>query len=314
MEVPSLSVVIPFYNETENIAPLFERLTPVISAITQDWEVVCIDDGSDDETFNTLQAVRETDPRVKLIKLSRNFGKEAAISAGLSYAGGAHVFVMYGDLQHPPEVLPEMMQLQLNGVDMVYGARRSRQPDGWLRSALSKLFHRVFSFVSETHIPRDAGGFRLMNRRVVQAFNALPEKTRFMKGLYAWVGFSHHAVEFDVAPPANGESKKSLAHLFGHGWTAIVSFSAFPLRLCSVAGFVIALLAFLYAIWIGISTILFGRDVPGYATLAVAIFFLGGLQLIGIGLLGEYVARIFTEAKGRPLFIVEEADGFKPPE
>ncbi|MEO0449051.1 MAG: glycosyltransferase family 2 protein [Pseudomonadota bacterium] len=314
MLVTSLSVVIPFYNETENIAPLFDRLLPVVTAITQDWEVVCVDDGSEDETFEKLQAFRARDPRIKLLKLSRNFGKEAAISAGLSYAGGAHVLVMDGDLQHPPEVLPDMIKLQLDGFDVIYGVRGSRQSDGTLRTSLSRLFYPVFSAFSETDIPPDVGDFRLMTRRVVLALNALPEKTRFMKGLYAWVGFSHHPVEFDVAPRVNGNSKWSLPRLFGYGWTAIVSFSALPLRLCSVVGFAIATLALFYAIWIGLSTVLFGRDVPGYATLAVAIFFLGGLQLIGIGLLGEYIARIFTEAKGRPLFIVEEADGFESSE
>ena len=314
MQIASLSVVIPFYNEAENIVPLFERLSPVLASVTQDCEVICIDDGSKDRTFERLQSVRAKDPRVKLLKLSRNFGKEAAISAGPSQAKGAHVLVMDGDLQHPPEVLPEMIQIQLSGYDVAYGVRRSRQRDGALRTPLSRLFYRVFSVFSETEIPPDVGDFRLMTQRVVTALNALPEKTRFMKGLYAWVGFSHYPVEFDVAPRANGKSKWSLPRLFGYGWTAIVSFSALPLRLCSVAGFAIATLALLYAIWIGITTVLFGRDVPGYATLAVAIFFLGGLQLIGIGLLGEYIARIFTEAKGRPLFIVEEADGFEPPE
>ena len=305
-----ISVVIPFHNEANNIAPILERLVPVLNALILGWEIICVDDGSEDETFSALRAEHLSDYRIRIVKLSRNFGKEAAISAGLQVAAGQHVFLMDGDLQHPPENLPEMMAIQASGIDVVYGLRRSRQTEGRLRSGLSSLFYRVFSGAAEVRLPADAGDFRLMSRRVVDALNALPEQSRFMKGLYAWVGFSQQAVPYEVAVRSSGRSKWSLPKLFSYAWNGIVSFSALPLRLWSLVGICIAACALAYAVWIGVSTLVFGRDVPGYATLAVAIFFLGGLQLVSIGMLGEYIARIFTETKKRPLFIIEETHGF----
>ncbi len=305
-----LSVVIPFYNEFDNTGPLFERLLPVLNSITKNWEVICVDDGSDDETMSALIEVRATDKRVRIIKLSRNFGKEAAVSAGLLDASGDQVLLMDGDLQHPPETLKEMMEIQERGVDVVYGLRRSRKTEGRLRSGLSSAFYHMFSGASDVRIPADAGDFRLMSRRVVDALNALPEQKRFMKGLYAWVGFSQQPVLYDVEARRSGTSKWSISQLFGYAWNGVVSFSAAPLRMWSVIGICIAALAVAYAAWVTIETLAFGRDVPGYATLVVAIFFLGGLQLLSIGVLGEYIARIFAETKQRPLFIVEEKRGF----
>lgn len=312
MRPGSISVVIPFYNESASVIPLFERLIPVLETLTRHWEVICVDDGSHDDTFAGLTLVRERCENVRTIKLSRNFGKEAALSAGLSRVSGDHVLIMDGDLQHPPETLYEMLRVQERGVDMVYGLRQSRNTEGVVRSRLSRSFYRVFSTTSSVHLPKDASDFRLMTRRVVNALNALPEQTRFMKGLYAWVGFSQQAVLYTVEPRPNGTSKWSLLRLFGYAWNGIISFSVLPLRVWSFIGTAIALLALIYAIWIGVSTLAFGRDVPGYATLAVAIFFLGGLQLLSIGVLGEYIARIFAETKRRPLFIVEETNGLDP--
>lgn len=306
-----LSVVIPFYNEFENVAPLFERLIPVLNSVSNDWEIICVDDGSDDETQAALISEHKRERRIRLIKLSRNFGKEAAISAGLIEARGAHVLLMDGDLQHPPETLKEMIEVQSGGIDVVYGLRRSRQTEGRMRSTLSSLFYRLFSSASDVRIPADAGDFRLMSRRVADALNALPEQNRFMKGLYAWVGFSQQAVLYDVEVRRSGKSKWSISKLFGYAWNGVVSFSAAPLRLWSIIGICIATLAVAYAIWVSVTTIVYGRDVPGYATLVVAIFFLGGLQLLSIGVLGEYIARIFAETKQRPLFIIEEKHGFE---
>ncbi len=311
MRVSSISVVIPVYNEAENIGPLFDRLVPILNAISTQWVIVCVDDGSEDGTYQTLQRHRAKEPRIKLLRFSRNFGKEAAITAGLERTDGAYVLIMDGDLQHPPEIVPKMIEAALEGADVAYGVRQSRPMESTIRKALSNLFYPIFSMFSETRIAPDAGDFRLLTRPVVDALMSLPEKTRFMKGLYAWVGFAHQPIPFQVAARQNGKSKWSLRHLFGYGWGGIVSFSVLPLRLCSITGILIATIALLYAIWIVITTSTFGRDVPGFATLAVAIFFLGGLQLIGIGVLGEYIARVFTEAKGRPLFIIEDADGFE---
>lgn len=312
MSKPSehLSVVIPFYNEVENIAPLFERLLPVLKTVSQSWEVISVDDGSSDETHAALLKQRTSEPRIRILKLSRNFGKEAAVSAGLQAASGASVLLMDGDLQHPPETLTEMLEIQAGGIDVVYGLRRSRKTEGRLRSALSSAFYHMFSGTSDVRIPADAGDFRLMSRRVVEALNALPEQKRFMKGLYAWVGFSQQAVLYDVEERRAGKSKWSISQLFGYAWNGVVSFSAAPLRMWSVIGICIAALAVAYALWVIVETLVYGRDVPGYATLVVAIFFLGGLQLLSIGVLGEYIARIFAETKQRPLFIIEEKSGF----
>lgn len=312
MSTPSahLSVVIPFYNEFENTAPLFARLLPVLNAVSDNWEVICVDDGSDDDTLNALIRARTEEPRIRILKLSRNFGKEAAVSAGLQAASGKQVLLMDGDLQHPPETLTEMLEIQAKGVDVVYGLRRSRKTEGRLRSALSSAFYHMFSGASDVRIPADAGDFRLMSRRVVDALNDLPEQKRFMKGLYAWVGFSQQAVLYDVEARRSGKSKWSFSQLFGYAWNGVVSFSAAPLRMWSVIGICIAALAVAYAAWVIITTLVYGRDVPGYATLVVAIFFLGGLQLLSIGVLGEYIARIFAETKQRPLFIIEEKRGF----
>ena len=306
----SISVVIPFYNEACAVEPLFERLILVLEALNRSWEVICVDDGSRDDTLTGLQAVHQRYDAVRTIKFSRNFGKEAALSAGLSRAKGDHVLIMDGDLQHPPETLTEMVRIQEYGVDMVFGLRRSRDTEGPIRSRFSSFFYRVFSMTSDVRLPKDASDFRLMSRRVVEALNSLPEQTRFMKGLYAWVGYSQQAVLYDVEPRSNGTSKWSLLRLFGYAWNGIVSFSVAPLRLWSLIGTAIAFLALIYAVWIGVTTLAYGRDVPGYATLAVAIFFLGGLQLLSIGILGEYIARIFAETKRRPRFIIEETSGF----
>ena len=310
MRKVSISVVIPFYNEACSVEPLFGRLILVLEALNRSWEVICVDDGSRDDTLIGLQAIHQRRQAVRIIKLSRNFGKEAALSAGLSRAVGDHVLIMDGDLQHPPETLTEMMRIQERGVDMVFGLRRSRNTEGLVRSRFSSFFYRVFSMTSDVRLPRAASDFRLMSRRVVEALNSLPEQTRFMKGLYAWVGYSQQAVLYDVEPRSNGASKWSLLSLLGYAWNGIVSFSVVPLRLWSFIGTAIAFLALIYAVWIGVTTLAYGRDVPGYATLAVAIFFLGGLQLLSIGVLGEYIARIFAETKRRPLFIIEETNGF----
>lgn len=305
-----LSVVIPFYNEFENAAPLFERLLPVLNSVSKSWEVICVDDGSDDDTLNALIEARQKEPRIRILKLSRNFGKEAAVSAGLQAVSGQQILLMDGDLQHPPETLTEMLEIQDRGIDVVYGLRRSRKTEGRLRSALSSAFYRMFSGTSDVRIPADAGDFRLMSRRVVDALNDLPEQKRFMKGLYAWVGFSQQAVLYDVEARRSGKSKWSISQLFGYAWNGVMSFSAAPLRMWSVIGICIAALAVAYAVWVIATTLVYGRDVPGYATLVVAIFFLGGLQLLSIGVLGEYIARIFAETKQRPLFIIEEKRGF----
>lgn len=310
-EPKCISVILPMYNEAEAIAPLFARLIPVLDQHAARWEVICVDDGSRDQTLSILEHWHRDEPRICIIKLSRNFGKEAALSAGLQASSGAHVLIMDSDLQHPPESLTDMMAIQARGVDLVYGLRRSRQTEGCARSVLSALFYRLFARAANIPIPNNASDFRLLSRRVVDALNALPEQNRFLKGLYAWVGYSSEAVLYDVAPRQSGASKWSFSKLCGYAWNGVISFSAAPLRMSAWVGSMIAGLSLLYATSIGISTLVFGNDVPGYTTLAVAIFFLGGLQLLSIGILGEYISRIFDETKRRPLYIIEQTMGLE---
>jgi len=304
------TVIVPLFNENHTLRALYDRLKSVLDGVCEEWEFIAIDDGSSDDTYTTLLTLRATDKRLRILRLSRNFGKEAAICAGLRAASGDRVVLMDGDLQHPPEALIEMTAIADQGYDVVYGVPRKRRGESRFRSLCSAVFYQVFAQTAEVKIELNASDFRMMSRRVVDALNMLPEQTRFMKGLYAWVGFSQQGIVYDVEPRQAGRSKWSFLNLCTYAWSGIISFSSAPLRLWSVVGSVIATGALFYAAWIGVSTLIYGRDMPGFATLAVAIFFLGGLQLISIGVLGEYIARIFDESKGRPLFIIEVMHGF----
>lgn len=306
-----LSVILPIFNENATLAQLFARLVPVLEQTVSAWEIIAVDDGSQDASLKTLQALRRQMPQLRVIKFSRNFGKEAALAAGLKAAIGDQVVIMDSDLQHPPELIPEMMEVQCQGADLVYGLRRSRRTESWIRRVCGPLFYRILARTSDVPVPMNGGDFRLLSRRCVDALNAMPERVRFMKGLYAWVGYQHRAVYYTVEARRSGASKWSLLKLFGYAWSGIVSFSVVPLRVWSLIGSSIAGISVLYAFWITLETLLYGRDLPGYATLAVAIFFLGGLQLISIGVLGEYIARIFAETKQRPLYVIEERHGFE---
>lgn len=308
-QIVDLSVILPCHNEADNIQPLLARLMPQIDKLDVNAEIIAVDDGSTDRTYAVLVVARESDPRVKIIMLSRNFGKEAAVSAGLALSSGANVLIMDADLQHPPELLETMLQTQSEGADVVYGQRRSRSTDGWLRRFFSRNFYKAFSLISDVKIPPDSGDFRLMSRPVVDTLNALPEQSRFMKGLYAWIGYSQVGLFYDAEPRRSGRSSWSLVKLFGYAWDGIMSFSAAPLRIWSLIGILIAAVALCYALWVVVSTLIFGNDVPGYATLASALFFLGGLQILSIGVLGEYLARMFNETKRRPIYIIKNTQG-----
>lgn len=304
-----ISIVIPCFNEAANIAPLLARISPVIAGLQHEFEIICVDDCSRDSTLEVLIDVQKTTPEVRIIKLSRNFGKEAALSAGLDHAIGDAVILMDADLQHPPETIPKFLDALKEGIDVVYGVRETRKTDGPVRGLFSRTFYRIFSSLGEVPIPAEAGDFRLMTRRAADALRALPERRRFYKGLYAWIGFGQIGVPYEVEKRHDGVSNWSLWKLFGYAWGGLISFTVAPLRLMSVTGFLVAFLAGLYAIWIVIETLVSGRNVEGYATLATAMFFFGGIQLFGLGVLGEYIARIFDEVKGRPAYIVESIHG-----
>ena len=307
----SLAVVIPMHNEEENVEPLLDRLRTVLDRIGIDAEILCVDDGSDDSTFMKLRAARAREPRLKILRLSRRFGKEVALAAGLAYAWGDIVVLMDGDLQHPPEMIEAFVERWEQGHDVVYGVRRFWAGRSRGRQLASRVFYRLLSFLATTQLPRGAGDFRLMDRRVVDAFNACTERSRFNNGLYAWLGFRHVGIPFDVEKRANGRASWSTLALWRFAVDAITSFSMLPLRIWSYLGILISVLAISYGAFIVLRTLALGRDVPGYASLITAITFFSGVQLISLGVIGEYLGRVFVEVKRRPLFVVAEAEGFE---
>jgi glycosyltransferase involved in cell wall biosynthesis len=304
-----LSVVVPCYNESEGLRTLHAALTPVLEGLDIPYEIILVDDGSRDNTFDIARELGRDDPRVKALRFARNFGKEAGMAAGLRHASGDAVVLMDADLQHPPALIPDMLARWRDGIDMVIAVRRTRETDSWLRRQVSRLFYRLFDAMSEVRIPQGAGDFRLFDRKVVDAIVALPERNRFMKGITSWVGFRQECLPFDVGERAAGTSSWNPLSLFRYAWDGVTSFSTVPLRVWSVLGAMIAGAAGLYGLWLLIRTTVFGIDVPGYASLMVSMLFLGGVQLISLGVLGEYVGRIFLEVKMRPMYLIADSIG-----
>ncbi|MGG6294277.1 glycosyltransferase family 2 protein [Leptolyngbya sp. AN02str] len=305
-----LSIVVPFYNEELNIDWFFERIEAVLAPLNVAYEVVCVNDGSRDQTVSFLIAHHHRNPAIKVVDFSRNFGKEVAITAGMDYTVGNAVVVMDADLQDPPELIHELLAKWREGFDVVYAVRRSRQGETWLKRFTAYSFYRVIGRVSNTPIPRDTGDFRLLDRRVVEVLKQIPERTRFMKGLFAWVGFRQTAVEYDRAPRYQGRSTWNYWKLWNFALDGIFSFSLVPLKLWGYLGLMISLITLMYAGFLVVRTLLFGVDVPGYASLMVAVLSLGGVQLMTLGILGEYLGRVYEEVKGRPLYLVRNAYGF----
>lgn len=309
---PRLSVVIPLYNEHATVDALHRRLAGVLDGLElAAWEIVFVDDGSRDDTYAAVAALCVRDRRLKAIRFARNFGKEAAMAAGLQAAEGEVVVLMDGDLQHPPELIPEMLARWRRGAMMVTAVRCSRATDPWLRRRLTRAFYAFFSKVSEVELAEGGGDFRVFDRAVVDAINSLPERTRFMKGITSWVGFRQEVVEFEPAQRAGGVSGWSMLRLLRYAIDGLSAFSTLPLRVWSVVGLILAGVSGLYGMVLIVRTILFGVDLPGYVSLMVSGLFLSGIQLISLGVLGEYVGRIFTEVKGRPMFLVSERLGFE---
>jgi len=304
-----LSIVIPMRNEAPMIDGLFEVLLDVLDSTAASFEIICVNDGSDDDTQSRLEAAQNRHREIGIVELSRGFGKEAALTAGLDHARGDAVVVMDADLQDPPELIVVFLEKWRDGYDVVYGARRSRDQDSWLKRFTARAFYRIFNSLSATTLPPDAGDFRLMDRAVVDALKSLPEHSRFMKGIFAWVGFKQIGVPFDRPNRSAGESQWPYLKLFRFALDGLFSFSTVPLRLWTWIGTGTALVAFLYAIFLVFRVVVYGRDVPGYASLMVAVLFFGGVQLISVGVLGEYIGRIFRETKRRPLYIVKQAHG-----
>ena len=313
MVAPTLSVVVPVKNEEDGILPFIERVSAILDNVAADggWEILFVDDGSTDATLAAIVAANLFDARVRGLSLSRNFGKEAALSAGLDHARGAAVIPMDVDMQDPPEVLPEMVAKWRAGHEMVFGVRRSRAEDSFAKRVTAGLFYRAHNMVSADKIPENAGDFRLMDRKIVDVIRAMPERNRFMKGLFAWAGFRQASVEYDRAERETGTTKFNYWKLWTLALDGITSASTVPLRIWSYIGAIVALFAMGYAGLIAVQTIIFGNSVPGYASIMTSVLFLGGVQLISLGVLGEYVGRILTETKQRPLYVVRDTVGIE---
>ena len=313
MVAPTLSVVVPVKDEEDAILPFVTRVGAILDSISEGggWEILFVDDGSTDATLAAVVACNLSDARVRGLSLSRNFGKEAALSAGLDHARGAAVIPMDADMQDPPEVLPEMVAKWREGHEMVFGVRRCRAEDSFTKRVTAGLFYRAHNMVSADKIPENAGDFRLMDRKVVDVIRAMPERNRFMKGLFAWAGFRQAAVEYDRAERETGTTKYDYWKLWTLALDGITSASTVPLRIWSYVGAIVALFAIGFAGWLAVETMIFGNPVPGYASIMTSVLFLGGIQLISLGVLGEYVGRILTETKQRPLYVVRDTVGIE---
>lgn len=307
-----VSIVIPVFNEADGLAELVGRLLPSLDKLDSDWELVFIDDGSTDGTLAELRRLNTADPRFRAVVLSRNFGKEIAIAAGLRYARGDAAILMDADLQHPPEVVSEFLAKWREGYDIVFGQRSDRSADSPLRNVFSRGFYRLFNALTRTDLPEGAGDFRLLDRRAIDAMNRLGERARFNKGLYSWIGFRSIGVPYTVAERARGTSKWSYRGLVRFALDGLTSFSTVPLRVSSLLGLAISLTAITYSVVFLLYTLIFGRDLPGFPSLIVSIMFFSGVQLIVLGVLGEYVGRVYEEVKARPLYIVADEIGFSP--
>lgn len=307
MERKRVSIVIPMYNEQEAMPALRESLESLMSTWPQvDWEIMAVNDGSRDNTLVMLRQWRADDPRVHFIDLSRNFGKERAMMAGLAHATGDAVVIIDADLQDPPEMIPEMISWWQQGYDDIYARRRDRGQESWLRKSLSLGYYKLLSRITSMEVLQNTGDFRLLDRRCVDALNSLPETERYTKGLFSWIGFKKKELMFDRQDRVAGKSHWSLARLVSLGMDGITSSSTRPLKVASILGLIISVVAFVYMVWIVIKTLVLGESVQGFPTLMVTILFLGGVQLLTIGIIGEYVGRIFNETKRRPPYIIRE--------
>jgi glycosyltransferase involved in cell wall biosynthesis len=301
---PTLSVVVPVYNEEEVLPEFHRRLSAVLDGLGEDVEIVYVNDGSQDRSMALLANIHASDPRVVVIDLSRNFGKEAAMSAGLDHADGDAVIVIDADLQDPPELVPEMLREWRAGYDVVLMRRRSRARESWLKKGTARGFYYAIGRIGTIGIPEDVGDFRLLSRRAVEAVRRFPERSRFMKGLFAWIGFPCCELVYDRDGRYAGETKWNYWRLWNFALEGITSFSAAPLKVASYIGLASSLAAFVYGAYVVVKTLLFGDPVPGYPTLVTLVLLLGGLQLMALGVIGEYLARMFVEVKQRPLYLV----------
>lgn len=308
------SLVVPVFNEEETLPELLRRLSALLERMDGECEVIFVDDGSSDRSYELMAAGRETDPRFKLIRLSRNFGHQIAVTAGLDAATGNAVIVMDADLQDPPEVAIDLAARWREGYDVVYAVREERRGESRFKRATAKLFYRAFRRMTDVDVPLDVGDFRLVDRRALDAFRSMRETNRYVRGMFSWIGFRQVGVPFRREERFAGETKYPFGKMVKFATDGIVSFSAAPLRLALKIGFAVAGLSFLMGAVFLVSKILGLYSVPGLASIAVFVAFLGGIQLFLLGIVGEYIARIHDEVKGRPLYLVRDAQGLEPPQ
>jgi glycosyltransferase involved in cell wall biosynthesis len=306
-----LSLLVPVYNEADVIDSFFARMQPILEGLEMEWEVVCVNDGSEDGSQELLLQWHEQDARIKIISLSRNFGKERALIAALDLASGDAVIPIDVDLQDPPELIPRMVELWEQGFDVVNAVRSSRKDDSVVKRTTAGLFYRIFNYLSNFDFPSNAGDFRLLSRRVCDVLRSMRESHRFLKGLSAWVGLPTTTVYFEREPRSGGSTKWNYWRLWNYALEGIVSFSTVPLKMASYLGLITASVSFFYAGFLVVRTIIFGDPVQGYPSLMAALLFLGGVQLIFIGVIGEYIARIHDEVKGRPIYVIDSMRGFE---
>ena len=301
-----ISILCPFYNEDSNVGVFFETIIPIMENIGDDFEIICVNDGSTDNTLRELNEQSKSDKRIRVIDLSRNFGKEAALSAAIDFSHGDAVIPIDADLQHPPQSIEDMIKKWREGFDVVLAKRIDRNYESFLKRFIVSTFYRLLRRMSKPPIPENVGDFRLMSREVVEAIKKLPERQRFMKGLFAWVGFKSCVIGYTQNVRSKGSSKFNTWKLWKLAVEGITSFSTFPLTIWLYVGGITAFCSFMYAAFIFIRTLILGVELPGYASMICLILFFGGLQLIGIGVIGEYLGRTYMESKQRPIYIVKE--------
>ncbi|MEM8561321.1 MAG: glycosyltransferase family 2 protein [Pseudomonadota bacterium] len=307
---PKVSIVTPFYNEEAGSQRFFEEVFATTSRLETPVEFICVEDGSQDNTLEKLLAAAREEPRMKVLALSRNFGKESALVAGIEAATGDVVILIDADLQDPPGLIKEMLQRWREGYDIVYGVRRSRKQDSWMKRMTAGSFYRIFNSLTSVPVPENAGDFRLFDRRVADHLRQMPERTRFSKGMFAWLGYKSTAVYYDRPKRERGHTSWSYWKLWNFALDGVTSFSTVPLRVWTYTGLAVSLLSFAYASFLVLRTLIMGVDLPGYASLMVVILFLGGVQLISLGVIGEYLGRVFIEVKQRPIYLVERVYHF----
>ena len=308
---PFLSIVVPVFNESQALDLFFDRISPILDSTGFDYEILCVNDGSRDDTLVRLSEIRATNPRLKILDLSRNFGKEPALTAGLEHSSGDIVIPIDVDLQDPPELIPKMIEKWHEGYEVVLGVRADRSTDSFMKRFTANSFYRLFGRISQVEMPSNAGDFRLMDRRVVDALKHLPERTRFMKGLFAWLGFKTTSIEFKRENRSAGEGKWGGWKLWNFALDGIFSFSTAPLRIWTYIGLILSALSAIYLLYVVVDTLLYGNPVEGYPSLVAIMLFFNGTILMGMGIMGEYIGRIFLETKQRPVYLIREKIGFR---